>query len=197
MSDNKTDQRFPALSSNRSLVARSSNLAKRGIALIEAMPLVSADQLAAVKTANIFNQGILLVDDQEIIRMLYPELLEEAGFTNIIVADRASKAIEILEELGDKILLVITHNRGLERDWEEGREMVKYLTNTYNGIVGVIFCSALASYADECMALGNKSVLVLDYIVKSDKISPLIESVRKNIPVVMEKRGRFINPAIK
>lgn len=104
MSDNKTDQRYPTLSSNRDLMARSSRLVKRGVALIEAIPSIPTrfQQRAVATTYDIYNQGILLVDDLEATRDLMTEELEDAGFTNIIHADRDSKAIKILHEFGEK-----------------------------------------------------------------------------------------------
>lgn len=193
MSHNKTDQRYPTLSSNRDLMARSSRLVKRGLALVEAMPSIPTrfQQRPAATTYDIYNQSILLVDDVKAVREILTEELEDAGFTNIIHADRASKAIEILQELGDRVVLVITHNIGVERGHEEGREMVKYLSNTYKGTLGVIFHTPCTTYADEAMALGNENVVVLDYVIASYDCTRLIESVKKHLQFVMEKRGRF------
>lgn len=69
--------------------------------------------------------------------------------------------------------------------------MVKHLINVHNGILGVIFITPYTSYADEAMALGNENVMVLDYIISSADLTRLIESVKKNLRFVMEKRRRF------
>jgi DNA-binding NtrC family response regulator len=178
MKGSKTDSHLPTLASGKQPLVRSSSLARRGLELAE--------------ICHIYDQGILVVDDEEHVRLLMREEFEEAGFHNIMFADRASAAIKIMEERGDSITLIVTNIVGFEGGHEEGLDLVRHLIGIYHGIIGIVFNTSQDTRADEAKALGNERVMVLDYLIKSFDLKPLFQSVRKNIRTVIEKRKAAI-----
>lgn len=145
---------------------------------------------------DVLNQGILVVDDEEHIRSLCQEQLLDAGFKNIHFASNGLECINKLQESKENIVLIImdiklTSSRWDERckDWAwNGLETIRHLTNIHHQVVGVLFHTAYDAYRDEAATIKSDKVLNLGYHTKSFDFKPFLDSVKRNMKLVVEKR---------
>lgn len=109
---------------------------------------------------------ILIVDDEEVIRMLYGEELEDEGY-KVITTGSGHGLIELVEsEKPDLIILDIkmAEHNGLDLLQDIRREF-------YN--IPVILCSAYSSYKGDL-----KSIAADYYVVKSADLSELKQKIK-------------------
>ena len=109
---------------------------------------------------------ILIVDDEEVIRMLYGEELEDDGY-KVVTTGTGHGLIELIErEKPDLIILDIkmAEHNGLDLLQDIRKEF-------YN--VPVILCSAYSSYKGDL-----KSIAADYYVVKSADLSELKQKIK-------------------
>jgi CheY-like chemotaxis protein len=110
---------------------------------------------------------ILIVDDEEVIRMLYSEELEEEGYT-VITADSGHGLIDMIER--EKPDLIILDIKMAEHD---GLDLLQDIRKDFYDIP-VILCSAYSSFKGDL-----KSIAADYYVVKSADLSELKQKVKK------------------
>jgi CheY-like chemotaxis protein len=110
---------------------------------------------------------ILIVDDEEVIRMLYSEELEEEGY-EVITADSGHGLIEMIGR--EKPDLIILDIKMAEHD---GLDLLQDIRKDFYNIP-VILCSAYSSFKGDL-----KSIAADYYVVKSADLSELKQKVRK------------------
>lgn len=117
---------------------------------------------------------ILIVDDEEVIRLLYGEELEEEGY-NVITAGSGHGLIEMIER--ERPDLVILDIKMAEHD---GLDLLQDIRKDFYNIP-VILCSAYSSFKGDL-----KSIAADYYVVKSADLSELKQKIRMalegNIP---------------
>ena len=110
---------------------------------------------------------ILIVDDEEVIRMLYSEELEEEGYT-VITADSGHGLIDMIGR--EKPDLIILDIKMAEHD---GLDLLQDIRKDFYDIP-VILCSAYSSFKGDL-----KSIAADYYVVKSADLSELKQKVKK------------------
>jgi len=110
---------------------------------------------------------ILIVDDEEVIRMLYSEELEEEGY-EVITADSGHGLIELVGR--EKPDLIILDIKMAEHD---GLDLLQDIRKDFYNIP-VILCSAYSSFKGDL-----KSIAADYYVVKSADLSELKQKVKK------------------
>ena len=110
---------------------------------------------------------ILIVDDEEVIRMLYSEELEEDGY-EVITADSGHGLIEMVGR--EKPDLIILDIKMAEHD---GLDLLQDIRKDFYNIP-VILCSAYSSFKGDL-----KSIAADYYVVKSADLSELKQKVKK------------------
>jgi CheY-like chemotaxis protein len=121
---------------------------------------------------------ILIVDDEEVIRMLYGEELEDEGYT-VITTGTGHGLVELIErEQPDLIVLDI---KMAEHD---GLDLLQDIRKEFYNIP-VILCSAYSSYKGDL-----KSIAADYYVVKSADLSEL----KQKILMALEGYVPFQNP---
>ncbi|NVM22624.1 MAG: response regulator [Desulfobacterales bacterium] len=109
---------------------------------------------------------ILIVDDEEVIRMLYAEELEDEGY-KVITSGTGHRLIEIIqEERPDLVVLDIkmAEHNGLDLLQDIRKEF-------YN--IPVILCSAYSTFKGDL-----KSIAADYYVVKSADLSELKQKIK-------------------
>ena len=109
---------------------------------------------------------ILIVDDEEVIRMLYGEELEEEGY-EVITAGSGHGLMEMIER--DKPDLVILDIKMAEHD---GLDLLQEIRKDFYNIP-VILCSAYSSFRGDL-----KSIAADYYVVKSADLSELKQKIK-------------------
>lgn len=110
---------------------------------------------------------ILIVDDEEVIRMLYSEELEEEGYT-VITADSGHGLVDMIGR--EKPDLIILDIKMAEHD---GLDLLQDIRKDFYDIP-VILCSAYSSFKGDL-----KSIAADYYVVKSADLSELKQKVKK------------------
>ena len=110
---------------------------------------------------------VLVVDDEENIRELYKEELEDMGFAVTVVAD-GMQALEAMDT--EKFDLVTLDMRMPDLDGIETLRKMKEKDST----LPVIICTAYEEYKQDFGSWCSDA-----YVVKSADISPLRETVKK------------------
>jgi CheY-like chemotaxis protein len=110
---------------------------------------------------------ILIVDDEEVIRMLYSEELEEDGY-EVITADSGHGLTEMVGR--EKPDLIILDIKMAEHD---GLDLLQDIRKDFYNIP-VILCSAYSSFKGDL-----KSIAADYYVVKSADLSELKQKVKK------------------
>jgi CheY-like chemotaxis protein len=109
---------------------------------------------------------ILIVDDEEVIRMLYGEELEDEGY-DVITTGSGHGLVELVErERPDLIILDI---KMAEHD---GLDLLQDIRKDFYNIP-VILCSAYSSYKGDL-----KSIAADYYVVKSADLSELKRKIK-------------------
>ena len=109
---------------------------------------------------------ILIVDDEEVIRMLYGEELEDEGY-KVITTGTGHGLVELIErESPDLIVLDI---KMAEHD---GLDLLQDIRKEFYNIP-VILCSAYSSYKGDL-----KSIAADYYVVKSADLSELKQKIQ-------------------
>ncbi len=109
---------------------------------------------------------ILIVDDEEVIRMLYAEELEDDGY-KVITASSGHGLIEMIEQ--EKPDLVVLDIKMAEHD---GLDLLQVIRKEFYNIP-VILCSAYSSYRGDL-----KSIAADYYVVKSADLSELKQKIK-------------------
>lgn len=109
---------------------------------------------------------ILIVDDEEVIRMLYGEELEEEGY-EVITAGSGHGLMEMIER--NKPDLVILDIKMAEHD---GLDLLQEIRKDFYNIP-VILCSAYSSFKGDL-----KSIAADYYVVKSADLSELKQKIK-------------------
>jgi CheY-like chemotaxis protein len=109
---------------------------------------------------------ILIVDDEEVIRMLYAEELEDDGY-KVITASSGHGLIEMIEQ--EKPDLVVLDIKMAEHD---GLDLLQIIRKEFYNIP-VILCSAYSSYRGDL-----KSIAADYYVVKSADLSELKQKIK-------------------
>lgn len=104
---------------------------------------------------------ILIVDDEEVIRMLYGEELEDEGY-DVITTGTGKGLIELIKQ--EKPDLIILDIKMAEHD---GLDLLQDIRKEFYN-VPVILCSAYSSYKGDL-----KSIAADYYVVKSADLSEL------------------------
>jgi DNA-binding response OmpR family regulator len=109
---------------------------------------------------------ILIVDDEEVIRMLYAEELEEEGY-DVITAGSGHGLIAMIRD--EKPDLVILDIKMAEHD---GLDLLQDIRREFYNIP-VILCSAYSSFKGDL-----KSIAADYYVVKSADLSELKQKIK-------------------
>lgn len=109
---------------------------------------------------------ILIVDDEEVIRMLYGEELEEEGY-NVVTAGSGHGLMEMIDR--EKPDLVILDIKMAEHD---GLDLLQEIRKSFYNIP-VILCSAYSSFKGDL-----KSIAADYYVVKSADLSELKQKIK-------------------
>jgi DNA-binding response OmpR family regulator len=109
---------------------------------------------------------ILIVDDEEVIRMLYGEELEEEGY-EVVTAGSGHGLMEMIER--EKPDLVILDIKMAEHD---GLDLLQEIRKRFYNIP-VILCSAYSSFKGDL-----KSIAADYYVVKSADLSELKQKIK-------------------
>jgi CheY-like chemotaxis protein len=109
---------------------------------------------------------ILIVDDEEVIRMLYGEELEEDGYS-VVTAGSGHGLIEMIGK--EKPDLVVLDIKMAEHD---GLDLLQDIRKDYYNIP-VILCSAYSSFKGDL-----KSIAADYYVVKSADLSELKQKIK-------------------
>ncbi|MGD8757625.1 MAG: response regulator [Deltaproteobacteria bacterium] len=109
---------------------------------------------------------ILIVDDEEVIRMLYGEELEEEGY-EVATAGSGHGLMEMIER--EKPDLVILDIKMAEHD---GLDLLQEIRKSFYNIP-VILCSAYSSFKGDL-----KSIAADYYVVKSADLSELKQKIK-------------------
>jgi two-component system response regulator (stage 0 sporulation protein F) len=111
-------------------------------------------------------EKILIVDDEEVIRMLYGEELEEEGY-KVVTAGSGHGLMEMIER--EKPDLVILDIKMAEHD---GLDLLQEIRKRFYNIP-VILCSAYSSFKGDL-----KSIAADYYVVKSADLSELKQKIK-------------------
>ncbi len=109
---------------------------------------------------------ILIVDDEEVIRMLYSEELEEDGY-EVITTGTGIGLLELIEK--EKPALVVLDIKMAEHD---GLDLLQDIRKDYYNIP-VILCSAYSSFKGDL-----KSIAADYYVVKSADLTELKQKIK-------------------
>jgi CheY-like chemotaxis protein len=109
---------------------------------------------------------ILIVDDEEVIRILYAEELEEEGY-EIVTTGSGHGLIEIIGR--EKPNLVVLDIKMAEHD---GLDLLQDIRKDFYNIP-VVLCSAYSSFKGDL-----KSIAADYYVVKSADLSELKQKIR-------------------
>jgi DNA-binding response OmpR family regulator len=109
---------------------------------------------------------ILIVDDEEVIRMLYGEELEEEGY-EVVTAGSGRGLMEMIQR--EKPDLVILDIKMAEHD---GLDLLQEIRKDFYNIP-VILCSAYSSFKGDL-----KSIAADYYVVKSADLSELKQKIK-------------------
>jgi len=109
---------------------------------------------------------ILIVDDEEVIRILYAEELEEEGY-EVVTAESGHGLIEIIEL--EKPDLVVLDIKMAEHD---GLDLLQDIRKDFYNIP-VVLCSAYSSFKGDL-----KSIAADYYVVKSADLSELKQKIK-------------------
>ena len=109
---------------------------------------------------------ILIVDDEEVILMLYKEELEEEGYDVITTNDGYKLLEKINEEKPDLVLLDIKMAE------YNGLDLLQDIRKTFYNIP-VILCSAYSSFKGDL-----KSIAADYYVVKSSDLTELKQKIK-------------------
>jgi len=109
---------------------------------------------------------ILIVDDEEVIRMLYAEELEEEGYKVITAGSGHGLVAMIRNEKPDLVILDI---KMAEHD---GLDLLQYIRREFCNIP-VILCSSYSSFKGDL-----KSIAADYYVVKSADLSELKQKIK-------------------
>ncbi len=117
---------------------------------------------------------ILVVDDEENIRLLYQEELEDEGY-EVIVAEDGKKALELFSQMKPDLVTLDIQMPGMNgiEVLERIREMSKE--------VPIILCTAYGEYKQDFSTWASDA-----YIVKSSDLSELKEKIKE----LLEKKGK-------
>jgi DNA-binding response OmpR family regulator len=118
-------------------------------------------------TMGTIMKKILIVDDEENIRLLYKEELEEAGY-RVAVAEDAAKALERAESWNPDLIMLDIKMPGIE-----GIEVARRLKARRRDLP-IVFCTAYEDYKHEFGAWSSDA-----YIVKSSNLSELKARIRE------------------
>jgi len=117
---------------------------------------------------------ILIVDDEEVIRMLYSEELEEEGY-KVVTTGTGRGLIELID--AEKPDLVVLDIKMAEHD---GLDLLQDIRKDFYN-VPVILCSAYSSFKGDL-----KSIAADYYVVKSADLTELKQKIKMalegNIP---------------
>jgi CheY-like chemotaxis protein len=111
-------------------------------------------------------QKILIVDDEEVIRMLYGEELEDEGY-NVITTGSGQGLVELVKQ--EKPDLIVLDIKMAEHD---GLDLLQDIRKEFYNIP-VILCSAYSSYKGDL-----KSIAADYYVVKSADLSELKQKIK-------------------
>ena len=109
---------------------------------------------------------ILVVDDDDAIRKLYKEELEEEGY-KVFLAQSGKEALDIFGEINPDIVTLDIRMPGMN-----GIELLKKMKEL-NSKLPVIMCSAY-DYKDDFNVWASEA-----YVVKSSNLKELKETIRK------------------
>jgi CheY-like chemotaxis protein len=109
---------------------------------------------------------ILIVDDEDVIRMLYGEELEDEGY-EVITTDSGRGLVGLVER--EKPDLIVLDIKMAEHD---GLDLLQDIRREYYNIP-VILCSAYSSYKGDLKAIAADY-----YVVKSADLSELKQKIK-------------------
>ncbi len=117
---------------------------------------------------------ILLVEDEENVRLLYQQELEEQGYEVIWAAD-GKTAVELAKEAKPDVVIM---DINLPEKMDGIQSMSKILSQDKD--IPVIINTGYSEYQDNFMSWAADA-----YILKSGDVGPLVEAVRE----ALRKRG--------
>jgi CheY-like chemotaxis protein len=137
--------------------------------------------------ADLKDKGILVVDDEDAFSSLLRAALEGEGYTQVYIANDGLKCLSLLEQMGDKIYVILLD---LKMPRMDGLEMMRHLVNVHKPIVGIVVITGYASAESEKMfeALGTSNIIASRYMRKPVQLRPLLHEVQKTLSLVHVKR---------
>jgi len=109
---------------------------------------------------------ILIVDDEDVIRMLYSEELEDEGY-DVITTGSGHGLIELVEREGPDLIIL-----DIKMAEHDGLDLLQDIRKEFYNIP-VILCSAYSSYKGDL-----KSIAADYYVVKSADLSELKQKIK-------------------
>jgi CheY-like chemotaxis protein len=135
-------------------------------------------------------RGILIVEDDEAQLELFRLLLEQMGYSNILLAQNGNEALPILKARGGDIDLILLN-------WAmpgmDGLTMMQQLgASGFPHIIGVIMESGSPDtlYKNEFFSLGTNSILPIDYLVKPFLLEDFDLEIRVGMEFVRKRKLR-------
>ena len=112
---------------------------------------------------------ILVVDDHESMRDLLEEELTDNGY-DVVTAENCFDGLALLKDTEFNIVILDIRMPGMD-----GIEALEKIINANRGLP-VIIHSAFSHYKENYLTWS-----AADYIVKSGDLTPLVESIKKNV----------------
>jgi DNA-binding response OmpR family regulator len=109
---------------------------------------------------------ILIVDDEEVIRMLYGEELEDEGY-DVITTGSGHGLVELIRREGPDLIIL-----DIKMAEHDGLDLLQDVRKEFYNIP-VILCSAYSSYKGDL-----KSIAADYYVVKSADLSELKQKIK-------------------
>ena len=119
--------------------------------------------------SDLKDKRILVVDDEEGLRLLYKEELEDEG-VDVLLASSGNEAIEQLEERGEEVDLVLLD---IKMPGMDGVEVLRRVKERWKELP-VILCTAYPHYKHEFGTWASDA-----YVVKSSDLTELKQTIRE------------------
>ncbi len=136
-------------------------------------------------------ETILIVDDDRNIRLATREILRRGGYEDVLSASTSAAALELLEEKGGAISVVILDVRMPDMD---GMAVMEHLVKVHAFPLGVIMITAFGIKEKAAFyELGSDIVFPAGYVEKPFDHALLLSEVTKAMEQARTKRSEQID----